>query len=246
MAHELTIHVNGKAEMAYTGDEPWHGLGQKLPDDAPLEVWLQAAGMDWTIQRSRVQYATDRDPSTPLRVMDERFVLMRSDTKAALSVVSDDYNIVQPHVVLEFFRDLVSSGNFKLSTAGTLFGGRRFWALAKIADDLELPGGDIINGNLLLATSCDRSMNSTAKVCGTRVVCNNTLTLAMEEGAVHQVKVSHSTKFNPALVKQQLGVAAEQFALFGEQARALAAMSVTVRDANLYLRDIYEAGSAAT
>ena len=85
--------------------EPWHGLGEKLPEGQPIEVWLKAARLEWELKRLPVQYLVDGR----LRTMDDRFVLVRSDTHAALSVVSDDYQIVQPKEVLEFYRDLVRS-----------------------------------------------------------------------------------------------------------------------------------------
>src|SRR5579872_2331588 len=58
MAHQITV-VNGKASMAYAGAVPWHGLGQSLTPGQPIEVWLQEAGMDYTVLRSLVRYSPD-------------------------------------------------------------------------------------------------------------------------------------------------------------------------------------------
>jgi Domain of unknown function (DUF932) len=93
---------------------------------APASV-CRLRRLDWELKRLPVQFLIH----SKLRVMDDRFVLARSDTGAALSVVSGDYHIVQPKDVLEFFRDLVASFHYTLETAGALNGGRKVWALAK-------------------------------------------------------------------------------------------------------------------
>src|SRR5580698_7376130 len=101
MAHEIDLST-GKPAIAYVGEKPWHGLGEKLPDGASIDTWLWAAQLEWELKRLPVQYLVDGRP----RTMDDRFVLVRSDTHMALSIVSGDYQIVQPRDVLEFYRDL--------------------------------------------------------------------------------------------------------------------------------------------
>jgi hypothetical protein len=115
MAHDIDCST-GKPAIAYIGETPWHGLGEKLPAGQPIEVWIKAARLDWELKRLPVQFLID----SKLRVMDDRFVLARSDTGAALSVVSGDYHIVQPKDVLEFFRDLVASFHYTLEIAVAL------------------------------------------------------------------------------------------------------------------------------
>jgi phage/plasmid-like protein (TIGR03299 family) len=208
MAHELTMRRNGKAEMAYTGAVPWHGLGQHLAAGATLDTWREAAGMGWDILRAMVRYpANPADAANPAtwRAMEDRHVLLRSDTGAALGIVSDQYQEVQPGQVLEFFRDLTEGAGFTMETAGTLFGGRRFWALARVTEDAAIQdGADKVGGFLLLATSADGSMATEARFTTVRVVCNNTL--GMARGKAAEVKVSHRTAFCPDAAKRTLGV----------------------------------------
>lgn len=228
MSHELTIK-NGRAEMAYVGDTPWHGLGQALEAGASIEDWQKSAGMDWTIKRSLVRYATERNEdgeSTGILTMPEKHVLFRSDTKDALGLVSPKYQIVQPPEVLEFFRDLVNDAGFELNTAGTLFGGKRFWALARVAPDAPIVGQDNVGGFLLLSTSADGSLATTARFTTVRVVCNNTLGMALRAGAA-DVSISHKQAFDHGLVKDKLGIARGAFSEFLGAARELAAKPVT-------------------
>lgn len=216
MAHELTTRKSGKVEMAYTGDRPWHGLGQRLEPGADINTWAEAAGMDWRVARSRVRYG--EGPAQ--RVYEDKHVLFRSDDKTPLSVVSAEYKVVQPVEMLEFFRDLVGAAGYSLHTAGTLFGGKRFWALASVGAEAVVVGEDRVGGYLLLSSSCDGSMATAARFTTVRVVCNNTLSMAATKKA--EVSVSHRTHFDPAAVKAQLGVATGQFAEFMVAARALA------------------------
>lgn len=218
MAHELTMRGD-KAEMAYIGEVPWHRLGQKLEEGASIEQWTLAAGMDWDIKTSPVVY--DAVDGLQLQ-MDSKQVLYRSDNNLPLSIVSSRYNIVQPKEVMEFFRDISETNDFQLDTAGTMFDGRRFWALAKIGESANILGNDQIDGYLLISTSCDGSLQTAAQFTACRVVCNNTLSMALNEKAKKQVSVSHRQIFNPGDMKDKLGIARGAFATFISSSRALA------------------------
>ena len=85
MSHDLD-HSTGTPAMAYVGDVPWHGLGEKLPEGQSIEEWVRAARLAWKIQMLPVQYNFQGRE----RVMPERFVLARDDSGAPLSVVSGD------------------------------------------------------------------------------------------------------------------------------------------------------------
>lgn len=206
MAHEIDT-TTGKAAMAYVGQVPWHGLGRQLTEDADLETWKQEAGMAWMVGSSDLSYkAAGND--TPLFFPDRK-VLYRSDTTAALGVVSTDYKIVHPGEVMEFFRDLIEGQGFKMETAGCLFGGRKFWALAKTGDAVRLMGQDEIKPYLLMASSCDGSMATEVHLTSVRVVCNNTLRMSIgAEGQKARIRVPHSANFEAEAVKQQLGLVA--------------------------------------
>lgn len=222
MTAAVTV-TNNVAEMAYIGDKPWHGLGNRLTENASIDQWIKDAGMSWTIESAPVVYRAGAD----LKTMGNHVVLHRSDNHFGLSIVTDKYKVVQPRDVLEFFRDLCDHNHFTMETAGTLFGGRKFWALANIgAESYVLGKEDKVRGRLLLATACDGSMQTTAKFVAERVVCNNTLTMALREGG-KAVQVSHRTTFDVVQAKQDLGIGVESFDSFMSQMRTLAKVKVT-------------------
>ena len=108
-------------DMAFVGATPWHGLGNQLPPKQPLEVWASKAGMDWSIRETPVCYRTNGiDHDHGVLSFEEQKVIYRSDSGAALSVVSDKYKAVQPREVLEFYRDLTDVFGYQLETAGVL------------------------------------------------------------------------------------------------------------------------------
>ena len=224
--------------MAYTGQTPWHGLGEQLPSKQPIEVWAQAAGMDWQIKESPVHFSIDNIHNASMfGSFEEQKVLYRSDTNTALSVVSNRYQVVQPMEVLAFYRDLTEYAGFELETAGVLKGGRKFWALAKTGHSTALKGNDVVNGYLLLATSCDGSLATVAMPTTVRVVCNNTLSIAVNNRE-NAVKVSHRSVFDADAVKQRLGVAVSHWDQFMYEMKVLSERKVSTKEANAYFETL--------
>ncbi|KIF59401.1 DUF932 domain-containing protein [Pseudomonas fluorescens] len=225
-------------QMAYVGATPWHGLGSRLSPKQPIEIWQREAGMDWKIQDSPVHFKSDSIGALgSIHTFPDQKVLYRSDTKAPLSVVSQRYQVVQPREVLEFYRDLTEVSGFELETAGVLKGGRKFWALARTGQGTTLRGNDQVNGYLLLATSCDGTLATTATPTTVRVVCNNTLTIALD-GSAKAIKVPHSTRFDPQAVKKQLGIAVSQWDNFMHRMRMLSERKVQWHEATGFFMNV--------
>ncbi|MBV8618868.1 MAG: DUF932 domain-containing protein [Curvibacter sp.] len=230
--------------MAYVGTAPWHSLGNPLPPKQSIDVWAREAGMDWTICETPVRYLTEQAGALgSIQTFEDQKVLYRSDTKAALSVVSGRYQVVQPKAVLEFYRDLSEVSGFELETAGVLKAGRKFWALARTGKSCTLKGTDVVNGYLLLATSCDGTLATTATPTTIRVVCNNTLTIALQ-GAASAIKVPHNTSFDAQMVKKQLGIAVSSWDSFMYRMKTLSERKVKTHEAmNYFLKVLCQTDS---
>lgn len=234
MAHELEI-VDGKASFAYVGDAPWHGLGQELTTGQPLEVWAREAGMDYYIESAAVHY-----PSPTGEKMNEftgKKVLFRNDNGAPLAVVSDRYKVVQPMEVLEFFRELTEQHGLELETAGVLYKGQKYFALAKTGQEVRIAGTDVIKNYVLLATSCDGTLRTLAKRTSVRVVCNNTLSYAASNGE-DEIRISHASSFNAAKVQSELGFD-NGWAEYADLLAALAARNVSNQEAIQYVLTMF-------
>ena len=232
MAHEITIRENNFAETAFVGDTPWHGLGQHIHEDSTIEEWAAQAGMNWSVNSGNVYYETDVDG--PMTGFIGQNVLYRSDTGMPLSVVSDRYKPVQPIECLEFFRNLIVDNGFKIQVAGTLKGGKRLWAIADTGRYAEVTKGDGVGGFLLLSTSCDRTLSTTARFTSVRVVCNNTLQMAMEDNS-HCVKFTHMQHFNVGAAQDKLMKGVESFGSFMQMAQYMQQQQMDSNAANRFL-----------
>ncbi|WP_180041953.1 DUF932 domain-containing protein [Acinetobacter sp. YH16039] len=235
MAHQLE-------QMAYVGETPWHGLGNQLSQNQPIEVWAKQAGMDWRIESSNVSYMAQNERGQSIIMpYEEQRVLYRSDTHAPLSVVSQRYQEVQPKQILEFYRDLTEQSGFELETAGVLKGGKKFWALARTGQTSALKGKDVSNGYILLATACDGTLATTAQFTSIRVVCNNTLAIALkgQNSSAGMVKVPHSTKFDAEKIKQQLGISVRAWDEHMYEMKQLSQRKVTQQEAAAYFDVVF-------
>jgi phage/plasmid-like protein (TIGR03299 family) len=221
MSHEIDFS-NGQANFAHVGEKAWHGLGQQLEAGQSIAAWAQAAGLAHEVKRSTVQYQTEDGLMMPHAGRD---VLYRADTLAPLGVVGKDYNIVQPAQVLDFFARLAEHNNFELETAGALSGGKRIWAMAKVNNGEAVIGHDVVKPYVLLATSYDGTLATTAKLTSVRVVCSNTLGYASAEGG-DTIKINHSKKFDSREAALDLGIAANGFDKFLLDSRKLAQQEV--------------------
>ena len=233
MAHEIAV-VNGKASIAYVGEKPWHGLGNELSPNASIETWKKEAGMDWEIKDSPISF-NDGQGS---KFYTGSRALFRGDTREQLSIVSDEYRIVQPGEVLDFFQDLVAVQDMKLATAGVLYGGRRFWALADTGRATDVLGNDRVKGMLLLTTSCDGTMATNAMFTTVRVVCNNTLSLAMGTDGKSAARVTHRSVFDPTKVKADLGLLDTAWESFKASINAMSKFKMTDNDSRDFVKKL--------
>ena len=163
MAHEVET-------MFSTRVTPWHGLGNVVSEAPDSRTALQVAGLDWNVLQKDV-YTQEGFyiPGYKLNYRDSDF--------QQLGIVTDRYKVVQNVDAFRFTDDLLGAG-VKYETAGSLQGGRRTWILAKLPEQYII-AGDKITPYLLVMNSHDGT--SSIKVCMTpvRVVCNNTLNLAL-------------------------------------------------------------------
>lgn len=244
MAHQLAFRKDGTAAMAYVGNTPWHGLGQKLTEGASIGVWKKEAGLDWealegTPQVVRASYA---DGVYQVDFPDHK-ALFRSDTMEPLSIVGAGYQVVQPGEVLEFFRRLVEAGGWHIHTAGALYGGRKVWALATRNDvaSVDKRGLDKVQHNILLATSLDGSMRTLVADTSVCVVCWNTLSMALDAASAggKLLKISHRQTFDHDEVYAALGLRQDRFKQFMDGARELANTPIELDEATDVLKRVF-------
>lgn len=239
MAHEIEM-IDNKAQMAYVGDVPWHGLGTKVPADLTPEQMLEAAGLAWEVEKVQT-YARINGVETPL----PKQALVRTTDNRVLDVVSDDWNPVQNSEAFEFFNDFIAEGEMQMETAGSLKGGTIVWALAKIKDSFELFGGDRVDSYLHFTNFHKYGFSTDVRFTPIRVVCNNTLTLSLNKKVERMVKIDHRRQFNGDNVKLMLGITQEKLAKYKEMATFLGSKRAKSEDIVEYFKRILPAGNPA-
>ena len=239
MAHNIEV-VKGKAQMAYAGETPWHGLGTRVPDDLTPVQMLEAAGLDWEVEKIPA-YANVGGEAVEVG----RSALVRVTDNKILGVVSDDWNPVQNSTAFEFFNDFIAEGDMEMHTAGSLAGGQIVWALAKVKDGFTLFKNDEVESYLHFTNFHRYGFSTDVRFTPIRVVCNNTLTLSLNTKVERFVKIDHRREFNGDNVKLMLGVAAEKLAQYKEMAQFLGSKRASNETAMDYFRRVFQPTTAA-
>lgn len=221
--------------MAYTNEVPWHGLGDKVAGNLTPKEMLKAAKLNWRVDRVPL-FTADGDEVPGFAG------LQRSSDKSVLDIVGSRYQPTQNEDVFEFFREFTEAGKAKMETAGSLRGGRYVWSLANLNASFTLKGGDRVNGYLLIASPHQQGKSLVIKFTTIRVVCNNTLTLALG-AAGNTWRMNHRRTFDTitqAEAKDALGIAREQLGEFETNARTLSKIKMTRADAIKALAQVFQ------
>lgn len=242
MSHDIEMK-DGIANFCYVGEEPWHGLGVKIPNDLTPRQTLEAAGLDWRVEL--VPSFIEKKDGT--RVETGKSALVRSTDEKILTMVSGNWNPVQNEEAFDFFHDFVAAGDMTMETAGSLAGGTIVWALAKIKESFDLGYGkksnDVTEAYALFTNPHLYGRAVDFRLTGVRVVCRNTIELALRSSSLNQVSVSHRSKFDPDLVKETMGIAKEKMNEYKEAARFLSDKRYTAENIIEYYEKLYPINS---
>lgn len=233
MAHFLEI-VDGKASMAYAGETPWHGLGTPVTSDLTPAQFLDKANLNWTVSKRPLKYIHEGKEMTS-NVM----ALVRDSDGKQLTTISGEWKPIQNSTAYAFFDDFVHRGDMEMVTGGALKDGQIIWALAKVKDSFTLFGGDRVESFLLFANSHQYGRSSIIRFTPTRVVCNNTLTLALQEKTDLSVTINHRKRFDPELVSRTLGIAHRKLENYKSMAEFLGSKRYTAENVINYFKTIF-------
>ena len=220
--------------MAYAGQVPWHGLGVPVSNDLTPAQMMDKAGLDWKVREveSFIEFDGKRMP-TGLKS------LVRETDGRILTNVGENWNPVQNETAFEFFSEFVMAGDMEMHTAGSLKDGQMVWALAKVKSDFELFGGDRVESYLLFSNPHQYGKSIDVRFTPIRVVCNNTLTLSLDQKAEKSVRIGHRVEFDPSSVKEALGIAAEKLNTYKDMAEFLGKKRFTTDSYIEYLNTVF-------
>ena len=234
--------------MAYAGQVPWHGLGKKVSTDMTPDQMADEAGLNWTVTKRRAYTATENAPNIfkpdldSLVMVPDHYFLMRDDNNGILSHCGENYVPFQNKEVMSFFKKFTEAGDMQMETAGSLKEGREIWGLAKLRDGFTLPGGDEIEGYLLLNNSHKAGKALSIMFTPIRVVCNNTLNLALNQSG-QKFRVLHLQMFDEEIMnaaEEALGLSDKQMKTFTEQANFLSSKKATDIQVANYVAELFQ------
>jgi phage/plasmid-like protein (TIGR03299 family) len=213
MAHEVET-------MAYANETPWHGLGTPVADNLTPAQMLEAAGLDWKVQKKAL-VVDDLD-----HILTSHYALVRDTDSKILGVCGNEYTPTQNSDVFEFFDKFCKAGDMKMETAGSLNGGKRVWGLAKINGGFMLGGKDEVEGYILLDNPHIWGRSLQILFTPIRVVCNNTLTAALQNNTNKEntFRMSHDRAFDDQIKQtaaEKVGLAMKSLDVFKSQAEFL-------------------------
>lgn len=216
--------------MFYTREKPWHGIGVEVLSAPNSKDAIQLAGLDWTVSPRKI-YDANGNPI-------EGFVANTRDSdNSVLGIVSNKYKIVQNSEAFEFTDSLLDEG-ITYETAGSLHNGKTIWLLAKMPETKILD--DKFDPYICFMNTHDGT--GSIRVCMTpiRVVCNNTLNLALRN-AKRAWSTCHMGDISSKLyeAKVTLGLANQYMSALDEEADKLANKKISDAQVEAMLNDIF-------
>ena len=186
--------------MAFVDRVPWHHLGVKVEGDAMTAGQaIKAAGLDWTVNKEPIYWKAGWNKKNYIEIPNRK-AIVREDTGEVFATLSNQYEILQNIASFDFFDSVIGTGEAAYHTAGSLFGGKKVWLLAKLNGQYKLDNGETLESYVLLDNSHDGSTAMRMRLTPVRGVCSNTLAAATMKEAEFTARHTRSitTKVNQA------------------------------------------------
>jgi phage/plasmid-like protein (TIGR03299 family) len=159
-----------------------------------------------------------------------------------MSPCGENYVPFQNAEVMDFFKKFTEAGQMTMETAGSLKQGKDIWGLAKLTDSFRIGSGDHIEGYLLLNNSHQVGKALTIMFTPIRVVCNNTLTLALNTQG-NRFRVPHLQMFDEEIIKsahEALGISNEHMKQFKEKSEFLASKQIREKAFENFIAELFQ------
>ena len=156
-----------------------------------------------------------------------------------MTQVGKNWYPVQNEEAFEFFSEYCLEGSMEMHTAGSLKGGKMVWGLAKVKGEFEAVKGDPVEQFFLFSNPHEYGKSIDIRFTPIRVVCNNTLSMALASVKNTGVKLSHRKVFDPEMVKEHMGIADEKFIQYKEVAQYLASKNFSADALIQYYNEVF-------
>lgn len=206
--------------MVSAKERPWHGIGTVVEEAPTSKDAIKIARMDWKVEQVPVMANGAEIPGY--------FCNIRSDVNLPLGIVKNRYKIVQNTEAFDFVDGIIENTHgieCRYETAGSLFNGKKIFLLVKLPNKNIL--GDDVENYLFFTNSHDGSSSLTAGISNVRVVCNNTLQMAIKEAdRIWHCRHTVSIESKKQQARESLGMAVKYMDKMEEFANELAMKKV--------------------
>ena len=231
--------------MAYAGEVPWHGLGVQVDSNLTPKEMLVEAGLDWSVSKREIFTYDNADPdkSEDLIMAPNHSLLVRDSDNTIFGPCGPKFIPTQNEDAFTFFKKFTDAGKMTMETAGSLKDGRQIWGLAKVDESFTLPGDDRVLGNLLVSVSHEWGKSNEIRFTPIRVVCNNTLSMALADRTQPHFKMPHTRAFDADLIKtaeDALGLASNRMKEYKEAAEFLCTKKYNKDTVVSYIADLMQ------
>lgn len=231
----------------YTSTPAWHGLGHVIPGGiSDIDTVLNVGQIGFRVDKVPVRYSFDGSD----RVMDDRWVTVRSDTGAALGTVGQRYEVFQQRQIFDFLEDLADMHGVLWESAGALRGGRRVFVTMQVPDSIVVDRGgldDEIKLFIVAINSHDATSQAEVVVTPWRVVCANTERFALADAASRwAIRHTSGGLGNLAEARRTLGLTLNYATTFETEETALARTDLAIDDFHRVIADLWPLDDDAT
>jgi phage/plasmid-like protein (TIGR03299 family) len=258
MAHTLNIRRNGIASFVTRKEPAWHGLGTVVEAMTSKEA-IELGGLNFIVdkqplyvqgtktfdfeeakQRTHIsrEFIDNKPTYRGIELFEDKFATVRTDNGLPLGIVGSKYHVIQNHEAFEFIDSIVGERYAEYETVGALGNGETIFITCKLKAEMVI-NNDQIDKYLLLTMSHDGSSSIVVMFTPIRVVCNNTLSMALQAKS-NRVVIRHTSSANDKLEqsKKVLGIVDQQTLAYQEAFSHIARVPVTDDEAKTIMQKV--------
>ena len=226
------LKMSANVETMFSAVEtPWHKLGTVTDSVLTASDALDKAGLDWEVYLKEMYFHNNFGNITEQTKVADKYAVVRQSDTSCLGVVGNKYTPVQNREAFTFMDNIVDSGEAKYETAGALDGGKVIWILMNLknVEGITNVNGDDIAPYMLLSNSHDGSSALKVTMTPVRVVCQNTLRIALGKRVTQQISIRHTSGITQKVdtARNTLGLAVEYYKGFTETVERMIDKEIT-------------------
>lgn len=217
---------------------PWNGIATEFKDVATAEEALATAGLNFTTTKIEVKSLG--------QTLHEKYAMWRTDKlanpKGYLGMVGKGYHPIQNVDAMSFFDNIVAKDEAIYHSAGLIGNGERVWLLAKLPGRMKINNKDLIDKYVLIINSHNGLSSLLVKFTTVRLVCNNSLNIAINDKSQREVRIKHRSSADEKIKNAHkiMGIAQDAFHSWETKIKKLAKINISGKELHKYFDKVLD------